>query len=82
MSRKQIAMLPYKLVKITNSNYTFNRRNIGYLYAIDRGARIILDMEGNNIPHAVYQEQLYNIQQHYKIPEFYHKDDAAGSVYL
>ena len=76
LSIQDMASLPYKLVKIT-PYHTFNRRNIGYLYAIERGAEIILDMEGNSIPHAIYQEQLYNVSQPYKIPEFY-RDDAAG----
>ena len=82
LSRKEIASLPYKLVKNFHSNYhAFNRRNIGYLYAVDRGAKIVLDMEGSNIPHAIYQEQLFNVQQRYKIPELY-RDVKAGNVYL
>ena len=76
LSTKDMASLPYKLVK-TTPYHTFNRRNIGYLYAIERGAEIILDMEGNGIPHAIYQEQLYNVPQPYKIPELY-RDDAEG----
>ena len=76
MSTQDMASLPYELVKIT-PYHTFNRRNIGYLYAIERGAEIILDMEGNSIPQAIYQEQVYNVPQPYKIPELY-RDDAAG----
>ena len=76
MSRKQIASLPYKLVNKT-SLHSFNTRNIGYLYAIHRGAKVILDMKENSIPHAIYQEQLYNDQQPHKIPEL-SKDDAIG----
>ena len=76
MSRKQIASLPYKLVNKT-SLHSFNTRNIGYLYAIHRGAKVILDMKENSIPHAIHQEQLYNDQQPHKIPEL-SKDDAIG----
>lgn len=81
MSSKEIASLPYKLVKIIDSYYhAFNRRNIGYLYAVDRGAKIVLDMEGNNIPHAIYQEGLYNIHRLHKIPELY-RDVTAGNCH-
>ena len=38
---------------------------------------MILDMKENSIPHAIYQEQLYNDQQPHNIPEL-SKDDAIG----
>ena len=80
MSRKQIPSFPYKLVKKT-SLHSFNIRNIGYLYAIHRGAKVILDMKENSIPHAIYEEQLYNDQQPHKIPEL-SKDDAIGKTFF
>ena len=79
LPRKELVLLPYKLVSITAVS-TFNRRNIGYLYAINRGAKVILDMNENRVPHTIYQAQLYeNKQQLYKIPSFV-KDDATGKV--
>ena len=80
MSRKQIPSFPYKLVKKT-SLHSFNIRNIGYLYAIYRGAKVILDMKENSITHAIYEEQLYNDQQPHKIPEL-SKDDAIGKTFF
>ena len=80
MSRKQMASLPYKLVNKT-SLHSFNTRNIGYLDAIHKGAKVILDMKENSIPHAISQVQLYNDQQPHKIPEL-SRDDAIGKTFF
>ena len=80
MPREELVSLPYKLVSVI-TNSPLSRRNVGYIYAIDRGAKVIVDMNENRVPHAIYQMQLYeNIQQLHKIPQFIKEDDTGKDV--
>lgn len=42
-------LLPFHIVKITSLT-SITRKNIGYLYAIKRGAEVILDLGEDNVP--------------------------------
>lgn len=75
LSSEEIASLPYKVVHITVLN-SFNRKNIGYLYAIDNGAKIIFDLEENNTPFMIHEALLEaeKSQHSYMSPRFSDRD--------
>ena len=63
MSIAALQTLPYKLVsyaslKPYNLMNSFSWKNIGYLYAIESGARVIYDMEESNFPLPINGEYL------------------------
>ena len=63
MSIAALQTLPYKLVsyaslKSYNLMNSFSWKNIGYLYAIESGARVIYDMEESNFPLPINGEYL------------------------
>ena len=43
--------LKYKLLKFCPYNH-YSRKNLGYLYAMERGAKVIADSDDDNIPYA------------------------------
>ena len=45
---KQLS-LPFEIIPMTPQN-SFSRKNVGFLYAVANGAKIILDMDDDNIP--------------------------------
>lgn len=81
ISREELLSLPYKIVNITLSS-SFTIRNIGYIYSIHRGAKVIMDMDENHVPHALYNSQLNeNKQQLYSIPELVKEDGTDNPIW-
>ena len=74
--RRGIDTLPYKLVSATPDS-SFNQKNIGYLYAIDKGATVILDLEEDCIPYAVHKELVCNNRQQLQTIQVFAKDDKG-----
>eukprot|EP00731_Ephydatia_muelleri_P019590 Em0012g415a len=67
-----LSFLPYKLTKLTSLDV----KNIGYLYAIANGARVVLDLEDGIVPIPIGRTYLplQNDKREYRCPSLEEKE--------
>ena len=68
MSIADLQALPYKLASYTSVTLLPNWKNIGYLYAIERGARTIYDADENDLQLNEVYLQVEQHKQQYESP--------------
>ena len=68
MSIADLQALPYKLASYISVTHLPNWKNIGYLYAIERGARTIYDADENNLQLNAVHLQVEKHKQQYESP--------------
>ena len=68
MSIADLQALPYKLTSYISFTHLPNWKNIGYLYAIERGARTIYDADENNLQLNAVHLQVEKHKQQYESP--------------
>ena len=72
LPREALALLPYKLATLTYLDV----KNIGYLYAIANGARVVLDLEDGIVPIPIGRTYLpmQNEKREYQCPNLEEKE--------
>ena len=75
LPREALALLPYKLATLTSLDV----KNIGYLYAIANGARVVLDLEDGIVPIPIGRTYLpmQNEKREYPCPNLEEKEGTA-----